>query len=231
MTDLGTLGTDDLSYNFAHELRVPLLRIARLAELHQNDDKLDYVSVETIADSALKLLDGFLLSARLKNQQIDLALEPVSISATMYDVAHYLDKLAKAQNCELRLRVQRKSGLVLAQANGVKAALLSLCYGFLHATDPLHKSIITMDAHKQHNVVLAGLTSFDVRLDKSVMNRAKPIAGSAYQSIKDLPTSGAGFFIAANLFDAMTVPLKIIQSSRQFGMMGVFQPSKQLRLL
>lgn len=231
MADIGSLDIDNLSYNFAHELRVPLMRIARLAELHQFDEKLDYVSVEAIADSALRLLDSFLISSRMKNQQIDLELEPVSISATMYDVAHYLDKLAKAQDCELRLSIQRKSGLVLAQPSGIKAAFLSLCYGFLHATDPARKSVITMEAHKQQNLVVAGLTSYDIKLDQGAIRRGNAIAGSAYKSVKDLPTSGAGFFIAANLFDAMTVPLKIIHSSKQFGMMGIFQPSKQLSLL
>lgn len=222
---------NDLSYSIAHELRMPLLKIARLSELQQSSRQPSLEAIEVIADSVLKLLDSYLITTRYTNEQIQLELEPVSLSAVMYDVAQYLDRLSRAQNCEIRLKVQKNSGLVLAHHQGIKAAFLSLCYAFLHSTDHTKKAIISLEAHRTQNKVVAGVLCNDLHIEKSAFNKGQQLYGRAYQSIKDIPTNGAGYFIAANLFETMTVPLQFIHSTRRFGVMGTFHSSSQLNLL
>lgn len=231
MALLDTIDTNDLSYSIAHELRVPLLNIARLSELQQSASRPSFEAIETIADSILKLLDSYLIAARYTNEQIKLELEPVSLSAVMYDVAHYMDRLSRAQNCELRLKIQKHSGLVLAHPHGIKAAFLSLCYAFLHSSDQTKKAVITLEAHRVQGGVIAGVLSDDIRIEKGAFMKGHKLAGKAYQSIKDIPTNGSGYFIASNLFETMTIPVQYIHSNRRFGIMGTFHSSSQLALL
>lgn len=231
MALLDDIDANNLSYSIAHELRIPLLNIARLSELQQSATKPSFEAIETIADSVLKLLDSYLITTRYSNQQIRLELEPVSLSAVMYDVAQYMDRLSRTQNCELRLKVQKNSGLVLAHPQGIKAAFLSLCYAFLHSTDQTSKAVITLEAHRMQGRVIAGIVSDDIHIEKGAFTKGQKLMGNAYQSMKDIPTNGAGYFIAANLFETMTVPLQYIHSNRRFGIMGTFHSSSQLTLL
>lgn len=231
MALLDSIDANDLSYSIAHELRMPLLNIARLSELQQSAKRPSFEAIETIADSVLKLLDSYLVATRYTNEQIKLELEPISLSAVMYDVAQYMDRLSRAQNCELRLKVQKNSGLVLAHPQGIKAAFLSLCYGFLHSTDHTKKAVISLEAHRMHGRVLAGVISNDIHIEKGAFMMGQKLAGNAYQSIKNIPTNGAGYFIATDLFETMAVPVQFIHSNRRFGVMGSFHASSQLALL
>lgn len=224
------IDANELSYSIAHELRMPLLNIARLSELQQSSTRPSFEAIETIADSILKLLDSYLIATRYTNQQIKLELEPISLSAVMYDVAQYMDRLSRAQNCELRLKVQKHGGLVLAHPQAIKAAFLSLCYAFLHSSDQTKKAVITLETHRVQGSVIAGVVSDDIHIEKNVFMKGQQLAGKAYQSIKDIPTNGAGYFIAANLFETMTVPVQYIHSNRRFGIMGTFHSSSQLAL-
>jgi hypothetical protein len=90
----GTAPDQRLLRALAEQLKLPLLQIARQAELAVNHDNIYLNSINSIAEMSLRLIDGFLLSAENYGQEV-LPLEPVSVSSLLYDTAQMLQPLAK----------------------------------------------------------------------------------------------------------------------------------------
>ena len=77
----GGQGDIRLLQALAEQIKLPLLQIARQAELAKmgNDPHAHLDSMELTADTALRLIDNYLLSTRLTQENIHL--EPVSFSS------------------------------------------------------------------------------------------------------------------------------------------------------
>lgn len=229
-----TITQTRLIRSIAEELKIPLLRIAREAELQKGEaGNINLSNIEASADSALKLLDSYLISAQLCNGQQGLNLEPVSVSATMYDVAQYLSRLARMQDCTLELDIHRGTGLVMAHPLGLRAALTGLGYSFIHALDPAAKKqkVIFM-AQKTTEGIKAGVYSSQVSLGTNIFQAGRKLYGTARQPIADVSyANGAGFFVADSLFDAMSSKLKVVKHHKASGLAGTLLPSQQLTLL
>jgi K+-sensing histidine kinase KdpD len=220
--------------SIAEELKAPLLRIARQAELARIDQKsLDLGSIEASADGALKLLDSYLISTQLCNGQTALDLEPVSVSATMYDVAQYLNKLAKIHSCSIDLQVSSGSGLIMAHPLGLRAAFMGLGYSFINAMDQQSdKQKIIFVAKKSPEGVRAGIYSSQIKLGSEVYKKAKKLYGSARQPLPEFSyLNGAGLYVADMLFEAMSSSLKVMHYRKSSGLAGVFLPSQQMSIL
>src|SRR6266446_9585396 len=90
--------TQRLLLTVVEQLKMPLMNIARLAEL--GDPESAGVNVDTIrvtADSALQLLDNYLLGVQLASRQLStFETEPVSVAAVLHDAGNQLRPLAKA---------------------------------------------------------------------------------------------------------------------------------------
>ena len=102
----------ELFLAMAEELKLPLQYIARQAELrtmqlqavqkdaisstmHSSGTQACLKDILTSADMSLQLLDSYLLSLRLSlDPAIKLELEPVSVSAVLYDTASQLQDVA-----------------------------------------------------------------------------------------------------------------------------------------
>src|SRR6266568_3187421 len=85
----------------AEQLKVPILQIARSAELAQTTGVgSTFKEIEYTADMTIKLIDSYLLSVRLQSLPT-LEMQPVSVSAVLQDAAHYLSKLAYKYGCDL----------------------------------------------------------------------------------------------------------------------------------
>src|SRR5262245_24686489 len=91
----------------AEQLKLPLLQIARQAELESLQPSESTIpNIRTTADSALKLIDSYVLGVQLATQEAGIfEAEPVSISSVLYDTAAELAPLAKAYDVQLDLRV------------------------------------------------------------------------------------------------------------------------------
>src|SRR3989338_1689560 len=100
-----------LLLTLAEHLKLPLLQISQSAELARlTDQPLSQLeTIELTAESALKLLDNYLFSTRLAQQQIAAELEPVSLSSVLYNVAQELHRFAAQYQCEMQLHLSGKS--------------------------------------------------------------------------------------------------------------------------
>ncbi len=233
------LGGEDQSQSrllrtLAEELKLPLMQIARSAELAQvtgNTWEIDRTAV--LADTALRLLDSYVLSTQAMLGQQKLELEPVSLSATMYDTAQYLHKIAKLYDCQINLSIKGKKGLVMAHRQALQAALTSLGYSFISSVDSQPKKTnIILIAQGSRQGVLAGIQTTNLDLSSQLLQQAKDLYGFARQPLADMThASGAGVLVARSLFDAMTYQLKVTHTRGKAGLAAILLPSQQLALL
>lgn len=218
----------------AEELKIPLLQIARATELARlTGDTSQIEHAEALADTALKLLDSYVLSTQTMLGQQTLQLVPVSLSATLYDTAQYLYKLAKLYGCKIELSVQGKCGLVMAHPQALQSALTSLGYSFISATqtqDTSTEIILTAKSTKQG--VTAAVYTNSSEVSGQLLQQAKELYGVARQPMAGLThNSGAGVMVASSLFDAMASHLRVIKNRSTSGFAATLLPSQQLALL
>jgi hypothetical protein len=217
----------------AEELRLPLLQIARKSELTRlGVDPSSLKEIETTADTALKLIDGYLLSTQLLLGQQKLDLEPVSLGAAMYDTAQYLRNMAKLYGCDIDIDVSAKSGLAMAHPKGLQAALTSLAYAFISANVASKKHQVILCAHKTTYGIMAGVLTTDTTLPKNSLQNARQLFGTVRRPMPALThNNGAGIYVADHLFAAMNAKLKVTSQKTAAGLTALLLPSQQLALL
>src|ERR1700690_3413916 len=119
--------SQQLLLGVAEELKLPLLQIARQAEqLQLAGGQSDLKTIQATADTALRLLDNYVLGVRLALEPQQLDIEAISVSSVLYDAGQQLDALAKAYGVALELNIAGKFGPVMAHRQGLQAALVSL---------------------------------------------------------------------------------------------------------
>jgi len=216
----------------AEQLKVPLLQIARTSELARMTKRYQarLETIELTADTALKLLDNYLLS--LKLSKLHAELEPVSVAAVLNETAHELSKLAASNQCQLEVHVSGRYEPIMAHRQGLQAALASLGYVFIEAqtcAGTKEKPILKLAAHRSKNGIVAGMFANFEGLSTDMYRRAKQLYGTARQPLSGITaTSGAGVFVADSLLDTMSAHLRVAHHQRQSGLAATFAPSRQL---
>lgn len=222
----------DLLRALADELKLPLVQIARAAELAElGSPKKQLRTIETAANNALRLIDGYLLVTTLGAQQ-QLAVGPVSVTATLYDVAQDLYQLSKLYDADINIKVQGGVGQVMAHAGALRAALASLAYTFLTGGLKGRQQAITLLAQHTKQGITAGVLSNYAHLSTEDLQQARDLYGKARQPAGGITqNSGVGLYVADNLFTAMDSPLRVIKLGRKSGIAASLLPSQQLALL
>ncbi len=221
----------------AEQMKSPLLQIARRAELAQlaNGSRTALEQIELTAESAIRLLDSYLLSTKLAQAQSYLQLEPVSISGVMSDSAHHLAKLAQQYNCELQLHLSGKYEPIMAHRAGLEAALTSLGYVFIEsqgAAEHKGRPIVKLAAHRSRSGIVTGMFTDADDLSANVFQRARLLHGRARQPLSNLTAgSGAGVFVADTLLACMSARLRIAHHQKLTGLAATFLPSHQMSMV
>lgn len=218
----------------AEQLKLPLLQIARRAELAKlnGDFEQNLDVVELTADSALQLLDSYLLSIRLSRIT---RLEPVSVSAVLNRVAHNLQRVANQYQCELQLHLSGKYEPIMADSAGLEAALNSLGYVFIQAQAGQRSKnppLVKLAAHRGKQGIVAGMFTETEGLGSEMFRRAHRLAGQSLQPLTDFTAeSGAGVFIAESIFKSMSARLRVARHQKLTGLAATLTPSRQLALV
>ncbi len=218
----------------AEQIKNPLLHIARRAELSQglDQDQGALYKIEHTANLALTLIDNYLLTNRMT--QASLPLEPVSLSATMNEAANELQAIAHEYNCELELSIAGKYRPVMARADGLRAALISLGHSFIEASaqSEQKKAVVTLAAHKAPSGIIAGVFSDNTSVSAAMYKKAKALYGRTRQPLQSFTaSSAAGIFVAESLLQHMDTQLKIASHRHNAGLAARFLPSGQLQLI
>ncbi|HTH72507.1 MAG TPA: hypothetical protein VL737_04070 [Candidatus Pristimantibacillus sp.] len=231
----GGVRADNLLLSVAEHLKVPLTTIARQAELGQLTGRVeltDAAAIRTQATAALTLVESYLLGLELMSQQGSLQLEPVSVSSTLMDAAHDLDRFAKHYQVQLEVEVGGKFGPVMSHPGGLRAALLSLGFALVEAQaaqDIEGPRRIIMATHRTPLGIVTGIYGKYEALSAERWRSALGLAGRARQPITSLtPGSGAGLFVADTILRSMHTKLRVGRYLKQSGLAATLQASQQL---
>lgn len=216
----------------AEQLKSPLMRIARSAELClMTDAAPDLRDIEYTADMTLRLIDSYLLSVHLQAIP-SLDLEPLSVQAVMQDTAHRLGRLADQYNCDVRVHSSGRHSLVMGHKGGLESAMMSLGYAFIESVpvnDVRHTVVLGM--HGSARGLVAGVFG-EQPMTGDALRRARALYGRALQSFpKSLSANGAGVFVADALMRSMHAPLRTARHQRLNGLATTLLPSNQLQLV
>lgn len=228
--------SQQLLLGLAEQLKVPFIQIARRAELAQFGEAVDAQAIQATADSALQLIDSYLLGVRLAEnaQQQTLMLEPVSVSSVLYDTAHELSNVAAFYGVSLELSIAGKYGPVLAHRQGLQAALMSLGMSLIEALPNMQDTQVTLQlgAHKSRYGIVAGLYSEHQMLTERSLRQGRSLLGKSRQPMVGLThSSGAGVFVAESILQAMKLKLTTTKHNRLHGLGAVMQANNQLQLV
>lgn len=218
----------------AEELKLPLLQVARSAELGLLNGKADLESIQSTADMALRLIDNYVLGVRLSVEQGGLALEPVSVSSVLYDSGHELSKLARNYGVELELHIGGRYSTVMAHRQGLQSALVSLGASLIEALPALETPQLRLQlaAHRCRYGIVAGLYSGAQQLTADALRSGRRLTGTSRQPLGTVTHSaGAGVFVADAILKAMHLELKVSRHNRLYGLGTVLQPNHQIQLV
>lgn len=221
-----TAEDDALLTGLADHLRLPLLQIARLAELgHQR--ALPRISV--ISEQALRLVDAYVMA----RSQPQLTLEPLSAGAVMADVAHALDSFARAADYKIIIDQTTPTGLVMAHQATLKMMFLMLGSSIIEAgleREAIDRRLV-LGIHRTAKGVVVGAFNSSLELTQDVLHLTRQLHGHAHQAAPALGGAGAaGLAIADNLSQQMQSPLKSYRHKSLTGIGSLLIPTAQLEL-
>lgn len=220
--------------SIAEQIKLPLLQIARQAEIARLTSLPNLDDIQTTADNALRLVDNYLLSVRLSCEQELLAMESVSVSSVLYDAGHELSSLAKCYGVNLELHIGGRFGPVMANRIGLQSALVSLGSALIEAL-PAQESPqlkLQLATHRCRYGIVAGLYTDTEQLTAEALRQGRKLQGSTRQPLTNLThTAGAGIFVADAILRAMQLQLKVSRHHRLYGLGAVLQPNHQMQLV
>jgi len=223
-----------LLMNVAEELKMPFLQIARKAEIGQITSEPELFSIQSMAESAINLLDNYTLGVRMQLDNYEDNYQPVSVPAVLYDASTKLRALAKAYGVSLELSIAGRYGPVLANRDALEGALVSLGSALIEALPATGGGQLKLHlaSHRSRNGIVAGLYGQNQKLSSDVLKKGRQLQSNSRQPLVGIShTAGAGVFVADALLSAMDLNL---YSSRHQGLHGlgiVLPVSKQLELV
>lgn len=229
--------TTDLLLAVAEQLKTPLSVIARQAELEQlTGTAADMATIRTQTNAALTLVDSYLLGLELLRTQTNLDLEPVSVSSLLTDTAHDLYGYARQYGVDLELHIAGRYEPVMANARGLRAALISLGYVMIEtqaSQAPDKKRWLTLATYRSAQGIVAGVYgTYEDNPSAAEWRRAIELCGRAGQPFAGLVAgSSAGLFVADTILQAMSTRLRVGKHQKQGGLATTLRPSQQLVLV
>lgn len=217
------------------QLKTPLTQIARASELAKTEkyQQESLSNIESSVKAALNLIDNYLLNSEMKIGQQKLLLQPLSAQLVLQEAAHELEPLAQQYNCELVVKnIGRKCPPVMANSEGLKAAITSLASVFIESSQNLSKKKrqVNLITQKQQDGILAGVFSRANGFNAKSLADGQILYGRAKMPFPSVSNSGAGVFIAQSLLDALSAQLKFSRYSNLQGLGALLPISKQLKL-
>ncbi|HET9098193.1 MAG TPA: hypothetical protein VFN51_01095 [Candidatus Saccharimonadales bacterium] len=230
--------SQQLLLSVAEEIKMPLLKIARLAEYNSLAAAADRHEADNViratAESALHLIDNYILGVRLALEPQIFDAESVSVSSVLYDSCQQLDALAKSYGVGLEIDIAGKFGSVTANRKGLQAALVSLGASLIEALPALESSQLKLQlaTHKTRYGVVAGVYSDTPQVSAQAIRSGRKLQQNTRQPFIGMShNSGAGIFVADTLLRSMNLKLMTSRHHKKFGIGTVLQLNNQLQLV
>lgn len=222
----------------AEELKLPFMQIARAAELGEMTQpaaESPLRDIQATADMSLQLLDSYVLSMRLsQSSDWQMSIEPVSVSAVLYDTMRKLTAVAGRYGVSLDLHVQARYEPVMVNRQALQSALLCLGYSLIEAlpsagTGNLRVQLAT---HRTKYGIVAGVYGELEDLTPRMYELARGLYGRSRQPfVGSMAGSGAGIFVADAILSAMASRLRVGRFKKMPGFAVTLPASEQLQLV
>lgn len=227
--------SQQLLLSVAEEVKLPLLQIARQAELAKVGNNATLSNIQTAAQTALQLVDNYVLGVRLALEPQHFPLEAVSVSSVLYDTSQQLDAFAKSYGIALELNIAGKYGPVLANKQGLQAALVSIGAALIEAIPALEgprQLKLQLATHRSRYGIIAGIYADTKQLSNQALQKGRRLQHSSRQPLLNLSqANGAGIFVADAILHAMDLHLMASRHHRLHGLGTVLQSNNQLQLV
>ncbi len=228
--------SQQLLLSLTEQLKLPLLQIARTAELEALSPAQDNIShIRITADNALRLIDNYALGVRMAGENAGyFQAEAVSVSSVLYDVAAELAPLAKTYDVALDIDLGGRYGPVTANRRGLEAALVSLGSALIEALPALEvpQLRLQLSAHRCRYGIVTGMYSNVRQLSTDALRQGRRLHGYARQPLTSVSAgSAAGVFVADALLHGMDTQLMASKYRNLYGLGAVLQPNPQLQLI
>jgi len=222
-----------LLLHIAEELKLPFLQIARHGENASEKNHNELKLVQVVAENALRLLDNYTLGVSMNLESYEQKLEPVSIPSVLYEASNQLRPIAKRYGVELNLKIKGRYNPVMADKQGLQAALVSLGSALIEAMPARGAQQLSLSfaTHHGRNGIVAGIYGNNRQLSKDILKKGRQLQHGRQPFVSLSHTSGAGIIVADSLLEAMNLQL---YSSRHDGLYGLgvaMQPTHQLELV
>jgi len=218
-----------LFLSVTEQLVRPFLQIARISELA---DQEQWQTVRTIADSYLQIAESYALSLRAHGKITPLKLEPIAVSALLYDTAHSLSAFAKQYGVELEVDAGTRQQPIIADRTILQSAMISLGQVFVLAqSESDDMAPVRLSAHKSRYGVVAGMYG-SASLGAESLRKARLLQGKAHQPISQLVSGpAAGVFVADSLLQVIKTRLHVAKYHNLTGLAATLPSSSQLQLV
>ena len=229
--------SQQLLLTVAEQLKLPLIQIARQAELAAVGMTADLTQICTLAENGLKLIDGYSLGLQLANlSNYELAPEAVSVASVLYEADEQLKALARLYNVELELNISGRYEPVLAHRQGLQAAIVGLASALIEAlpaqASVTSQTMLQLATHRCRYGIVAGVYANLPSLSSEALRSGRRLYGRSRQPLVEIShTGGAGIFVADAIFKAMKLKSHVSRHHRLYGLGVVLQPSSQLALV
>jgi len=227
--------SQQLLLSVIEQMKLPMMHIARLAELQAAAGGQGVAEMRASAQAGLRLLESYELGVRLVARHTSFfEVEPVSVAGVLYDAAQELKPYAEAYGVTLELQLDGKYGPVMAHRQGLQTALVSLGSALVEAL-PAHDTTdkrLRLSAHRCRYGIVAGAYGDLPGISTESFRTGRQLFGASRQPLNAfLSGSGAGVFVADALLRAMQSHLSASRHHRQYGLGAVLMVNPQLRLM
>jgi len=210
----------------ARELKEPLVNISRQAEL------LNISKISQQANSAMTLVDGFLLSAQSDYGQLQFDLEPIDVGSILYNISCQYRESTLENQIEVEL-VLARDNLIMANRRALEVSLGCLMQLAIDQNyDESRKSLIRLVSFKKRNGnVMTGILSTAFSLNAKDLARAEKLYGHSHLATNtSLNGSGIRIAVAEQLMRSLGTRLISLKRNNLRGLGIEFIKSEQLSL-
>lgn len=189
--------------------------------------------VRDVSESAMFLTEAYAESGKLRHHLATPEIEPVTVSALLYDAAEQLRPFANQYGVELELDDLPRLTPVMSDRHILQAALTSLGQVFVLAqAENESRAALKFAAHRTRYGIVAGVYADDSELTTDAFRRGSLLYGRSSQPLSKLVSGPAtGVFVADTLLQSISTKLHVARYHGRVGL-GVTLPiCDQLQLV
>lgn len=226
-----------LFLSLSEQLGHVFLLMTRLAERAQTmpaeSRDAEWQIVHDISESAMLLTTAYADGSKLRHHLASPEIEPVTVSALLYDTAEQLRPLARQYGVELELDDLPRLTPVMSDRHILQAALTSLGQVFVLAqSEAEERTPLTFAAHRTRFGVVAGVYSEANDLTVDAFRRASALYGRSSQPFGKLVSGPAtGVFVADTLLQSISTKLHVARYRGHIGLGVTLPVCDQLQLV